>query len=219
MANRDQLLNDPEASFRAALDGRQAQIWTAMPGYVTAIDFSTMTVSVQPTIKGTVIDEDENEQPVNLPLLINVPIQFPMAGGFALTLPIAVNDECLVVFSSRCIDAWWQSGGIQKAMEARMHDLSDGFAIMGIKSVPNVLPNISTTEAQLRKTDGSTYLSITADNKIKMVAPAGIEVTGNMTVLGLLKSGLTTPTLVGASTHTHTSASPGSQTTVPTPGT
>ncbi len=208
---RAQLRNDPESAHLAALDGRQAMIWTAMPGIVTAVDFSDMTLSVQPAIKGSVTLENGDTSFVDLPLLIKVPIQFPMAGGFALTLPVQANDEVLVVFSSRCIDAWWQSGGVQKAMEARMHDLSDGFAIVGIKSVPNKLSNISTSEAQLRTNDGATYIALTADNKIKMVA-ANIEVTGNLIVTGNVTSGL-----INLATHTHTSAIPGNPTSPPLP--
>lgn len=219
MADRNQLLNDAEAGMRAALDGRQANIWTAAPGIVIDVNMADNTLSVQVAIKAQVENPDGSIELVNIPPLVKVPIQWPKAGGFALTLPVKPDDEVLVIFASRCIDAWWQSGGIQRAMEARMHDLSDGFAIVGISSVPNALVNVSTTEAQLRTEDGSTYLSITADNKIKMVASAGIEVTGNMTVLGMLKAGASVPLEVGLATHVHTSAAPGNPTSAPTPGT
>ena len=65
-----------------------------------------------------------------------MPVVFPGGGGFALTFPVAAGDECLVVFASRCIDAWWQSGGVGEPMEPRMHDLSDGFALIGVRSQP-----------------------------------------------------------------------------------
>lgn len=219
MADRNQLLNDAEAGMRAALDGRQANIWTAAPGIVIDVNMADNTLSVQVAIKAQVENPDGSIELVNIPPLVKVPIQWPKAGGFALTLPVKPDDEVLVIFASRCIDAWWQSGGIQRAMEARMHDLSDGFAIVGISSVPNALVNVSTTEAQLRTEDGSTYLSITADNKIKMVAPSGIEVTGNMSVIGTLKAGASIPLEVGLATHVHTSAAPGNPTSAPTPGT
>jgi hypothetical protein len=98
---------------------------------------------------------------VNLPLLINVPIVFPASGGFLLTLPLAAGDEVLVVFASRCIDSWWQSGGVGRPMEARMHDLSDGFAIPGPRSQAK-LPGaaVSTTKAQLRNNAGTVYLQV-----------------------------------------------------------
>lgn len=169
MADRAQLLNDPEEAFRLAFEGRQSAMWTAMPGIVTEVDLSKNTCSVQLAIQGTVENENGEKTQVNYPMLADVPIVWPRAGGFVLTFPLAVNDEVLVVFSSRCIDAWWQNGSVQRAMEARMHDLSDGFAIPGPSSQPKVISNVSSTETQLRNEAGDTYLSITADGKIGMV--------------------------------------------------
>ncbi len=164
--DRRQLLNDSEEAMRLVLDGRQSTLWTAMPGIVTAVNLAKMTLSVQPAIQGTVFNEDGTSTAVNLPLLLDVPICFPNAGGFVLTFPIAVNDEVLVVFASRCIDAWWQTGGIQRPMEARLHDLSDGFAIPGPRSQPNVVGSISSTDVELRNAAGTVYLSITSSGKI-----------------------------------------------------
>lgn len=222
MGNRDQLYNDNEEALRVALDGRLATLWTAMPGIVQSVDFATMTVSVQPAIQGQVEDESGKVQSVDLPLLIHVPIQFPTAGGFALTLPVAVNDEVLILWASRCIDAWWQSGGVQRPIEARMHDISDGFALLGIRSVPKVIPNISPTAAQLRNNAGTSYIEIQPSGRIKVVSPTEIEfsgplklsgtatltgninVTGNLTVTGEVTAG-TTP----LHAHVHGGVTPG----------
>lgn len=196
--DRAQLLNDAEEAMRLVLDGRQSSMWTSLPGIVTAVDLVTNTVSVQPAIQGNVTDENGNVQLVNLPLLIHVPIVFPKAGGFIITFPIAIDDEVLVCFSSRCIDSWWQSSGIGKPMEARMHDLSDGFAIPGPSSVPNAVSGISATDLQIRNEDGDVFISIGADGKIKLVASAGVEITGDLKVSGDVIAGL-----VSLTTHTH----------------
>lgn len=163
--DRAQLLNDAEEAQRLVLDGRQSCIWTAMPGIVQSVDLDAMTCEVQPAIMGTVEDENGVIQSVSLPLLVDVPICYPSGGGFLITFPIASGDEVLVVFSSRCIDAWWQSGGVQKPMEARMHDLSDGFAIPGPRSQPNTVDAISSTELQIRNDSGQAYFSITLSGK------------------------------------------------------
>lgn len=193
-----QLLNDSEEAFRIGFEGQQANMWTALPGIITAINFDDNTCSVQPVIQGSVEDENGNVTFVNLPVLIHVPIVFPRAGGFVLTFPMAIGDEVLVVFSSRSIDSWWQSGGIQKPVESRMHDLSDGFAIPGASSVPKAIAGISATDAQLRNESGDTFLSITADGKIKMTAPAGVEIEGDLTVTGEVTAGI-----IPLTTHVH----------------
>ena len=171
--NNAQWINDTGEMLRLAMEGHQGSVWTALPGYVNKVDLTKMTCEVQPTIQAVVVDPSGNAKPISLPLLLDVPIVFPSAGGFTLTLPIAVGDEVLVVFSSRCIDAWWQLGGIQQAMEARMHDLSDGFAIPGPKSQPKKISGISSTGAQLRNDAGTTYVEIAADGSIKLVSPRG----------------------------------------------
>lgn len=198
------------------LDGRQSQIWTSCPGIVTAVDFSEMTCSVQPAIQGIIEHEDGTEEYVDLPLLIHVPIVFPSAGGFTLTLPLKALDEVLVSFANRCIDAWWQSSGVQRPMEARMHDISDGFAIPGPHSKPRVLSGISSTGAQLRNDAGTAYIEISADGSMKMVMPAGktFAVTGKLTVSStIVATGEITGNGKALSTHTHPyswTGSPGS---------
>lgn len=154
-----------------AQDSHAAQIWTALPGIVESVNLAAQTVSVQPAIQGVVTAEDGAETAVNLPVLVDVPICWPRAGGLALTFPVTAGDEVLVVFSSRCIDSWWQSGGIGPQAESRMHDLSDGFAVLAPTSQAKVLSNVSTTEAQLRTEDESVCIGISAE---------GITLKGNI---------------------------------------
>lgn len=109
---RSERLNDPVEAQRLAQEGQQAQIWTALPGIVTAFAPVAMTVSVQPAVMGSVKDESGRVQNQAMPLLVDVPVVFPCGGGFSLTYPIRPGDEALVVFASRCIDGWWQGGEI-----------------------------------------------------------------------------------------------------------
>lgn len=153
----------------------QAQIWTALPGVVTAVDLSKQTVSVQPSVQGSISAPDGSSQSVNLPVLVDVPIVWPRAGGFALTFPIKANDEVLVVFASRCIDAWWQSGGVGVQAEVRMHDLSDGFAVLAPTSQPKKLSNVSSANVQLRDEAGTTYVEIAPGGKIKLLGATSID--------------------------------------------
>jgi len=190
--NRDEMLNDPEEAQLQALEGLQAKMWTALPGVVVSADLDAQTCVVQPAIKGVLLDEQNNETSVNLPLLINVPICFPRAGAFALTLPLGPGDEVLVVFSSRAIDSWWQSGGVGEPVEARMHDLSDGFAVLAPTSQAKKLPAVQSDGVELRNLDRSVYIKLTA---------AGIQVKGNITHEGnLTRTGTTS--LTGATSVT-----------------
>lgn len=214
MGDRNSLTNDAEEAMRLVLDGRQSVLWTALPCIVKSVNLTKMTIEAQPTIQGQIEDENGSIQSVNLPLLVDVPLVFPSAGGFTITFPIKANDEVLVVFASRCIDAWWQSGGINRPMEARMHDLSDGFAIPGPRSQPRVVGSISATALQIRNDAGTSYLEITASGKINIVAPTGLEITGNVVVSGTIAANqVQANTVLGGgknlATHVHTGVTTG----------
>lgn len=167
---RNERTADFEEILRTALDGKAAGMWSALPGIVTAVNLTAQTVSVQPSIQGKQTAQDGTQADVTMPLLVDVPIVWPRAGGFALTFPIAAGDECLVVFGSRCIDSWWQTGEVGPQAEQRMHDLSDGFAIFAPTSQARKLSSVSASNVQLRDDAGTTFIEITPSGEIKITA-------------------------------------------------
>jgi hypothetical protein len=172
--------SDLEETIRTAFDGFRAGMWGALPGIVVSYDSTKLTVVVQPAIQGVIQKSDGSVENVNLPLLSDVPVHFPRGGGCTLTFPIypGGGDECLVVFSSRCIDSWWQNGGVGVLMEPRMHDLSDGFAFIGPFSQATKISNVSTTTVQLRADDHKTYIELDPTGQIvNIVAPGGVNIT------------------------------------------
>lgn len=205
MDNRERI-DDPEESLRMAIEGVQAKIWTALPGIVAAVNLGKQTVSVQPAIQGQTSAPDGSATNVNLPLLVDVPICWPRAGGFAVTFPVKVGDEVLVVFAARCIDSWWQSGGVGAQAEGRMHDLSDGFAILAPTSQPKVLSNVQTDGVEMRNEARDTYIKLTDGTiyiKGNIVHEGHTNQTGNVTQLGSLAvNGGTGVTMTGTITHT-----------------
>jgi hypothetical protein len=146
----------------------------AIPGVIESFDSETQTVNVQPAIKETLYDLQGAQTGVALPVLPDVPLVMPRAGDYALLLPVRAGDECLVVFADMCIDAWWQSGGVQEQVELRRHDLSDAFAILGVWSQPRRVSCLETDKARLVNTATGAGVEIGA---------AGIKVTGTSIML------------------------------------
>lgn len=171
--DRRERYNDPEEALRVALRAEKAGMWMSLPGIVQSFDPVAVTVVVQPAIKGRIMQKDGTWQSVNMPLLVDVPVSFPRGGGATLTFPVNTGDECLVVFADRCIDAWWQSGGIQEPMEPRMHDLSDGFAFIGPMSQAKKIGGISTSAVQLRSDDGAAYIELDPNSHAVNVNTSG----------------------------------------------
>ena len=116
--------------MQAASEAAGAGLRVCVPGIVEAWNEEEQTVSVQPAIMERV-SFGGAAQEMNIPLLVDVPVVFPRAGGYTLAFVPQKGDECLVVFADMCIDSWWQSGGIRTQADSRRHDLSDGFAILG----------------------------------------------------------------------------------------
>jgi hypothetical protein len=160
MADPRERYHDHTEMQRLNADGTEAGIQTALPGIIQSYNAAAQTVTVQVAIKANVTTTDGKTGAQPLSILTDVPVQFPAGGGHGMTFPISTGDECLLVFASRCIDAWWQQGGVQPQAEKRMHDLSDGFAILGFRSKPRALSNVSTTSTQIRSDDGQTYVDI-----------------------------------------------------------
>ncbi|HGJ5866323.1 MAG TPA: Gp138 family membrane-puncturing spike protein [Arsenophonus nasoniae] len=168
---------DPQQLLEVFRHAISSQLRVAMPGIVQSFDANKVTCVVQPAIKGTLTDSQGNVKSVNLPLLVDVPVVFPRGGGVTMTFPIKSGDECLVVFADRCIDFWWQNGGIQEAIDPRQHDLSDAFAFIGVQSQKQKISQISTDAMQLRSDDGATYFEVNpTTQKMKIVAPGGLEI-------------------------------------------
>lgn len=174
---KSERVGDPEAVLRNVLEGFRAEILTALPGIIQSFDPVAMTCTVQPAIKMRARGPDGSVTSIPLPLLVDCPVQFPAGGNCTLTFPVAPGDECLVVLASRCIDGWWQSGGVQEQGDTRMHDLSDGFVLLGTRSRPRALSGVSTASAQLRSDDGATFIDLNpSTQKVKIVAPGGLDV-------------------------------------------
>ena len=122
----DDIIQQPgqkEVVQQSSLLGR---INVSRPGKVIRYDEETKCVDVQPTIR----DLHSKDVP---PILRDVPVIF--FGGF--TYDISPGDECIVIFSDASTDGWWQTGDVSSPVTGRKHDLSDGFALVGVHSLPN----------------------------------------------------------------------------------
>lgn len=149
----------------------------AAPGIIQSVNYARQTCTVQLAIREK-LNFDGNLEWAEIPVLPDVPFFIYSGGGYCLTLPVQPGDDCLVVFGDNCMDAWWQSGGVQNQIERRRHDLSDGFAIVGFRSQPQVVSGYSAGTAQLRNAAGDTYIEI-AGSTINIRAAGGVNINGN----------------------------------------
>ena len=83
-------------------------------------------------IEPVVINRVVEDESVELPEFVEIPV-ITMQGGSSYTIhPIAVDDYCLLLISERCFDRWYFGQDNKDPLELRMHDYSDAIAIVGI---------------------------------------------------------------------------------------
>lgn len=177
MDNRERM-NDLLVAFLAGFKSWQAGIWTAMPGILQSFNAAAMTCEVQAAIQAQIKTPTGLWLNTTISVCEDVPVIFPGGGDFFLSFPLVAGNEGLIVFAQRCIDAWWQQGGVQNQAELRMHDPSDGFFIPGCFSQPRVPAGISTTSTRLSNKDGTTYVELEGGNVINVAAPGGCNFLG-----------------------------------------
>lgn len=203
--DRRERIEDLQTAILAAQQGHQADIQTAAPGIIQAYDPDLQTCEVQVAIQAQLTSFTNGTKSwVNLPKLVDCPVIFPSGGGCALTFPLKAGDECLVIFASRCIDAWWQNGGYSNQQAVlRMHDLSDGFVLPGPRSQPRKF-SASTSTVQLRTVDGTAFVEINPTShevRVQTVGNVKIEAT-NITLKGniILDGSITQTNTAGGAT-------------------
>lgn len=161
-------------SLQATLDQHkrevQMSINCARIGVIKAFDAANQTVTVAVAQQQVSSVSPQGVRTIMaIPELYVLPVVFPSGGGFTLTFPVKVGDECLVVFNDRELDNWLTSGAGSTPTTGRLHDLSDGIAIVGLRSNPRALTGVSTTAVQIRSDDQQTLIEI-APGKISLIA-------------------------------------------------
>lgn len=114
-------------------------------GQIVSFNSAKKTAQVQILFKRQL----PNGTSVSNPVLVDVPVFTMQGGGAALQLPIAAGDQCVVLFSDRNLDAWYQNGAEAVPMTSRAHDLSDGIALVGVNALTSLLAANPALEVRL----------------------------------------------------------------------
>jgi len=106
--------------LKQAIENRLLDVHTALIGRVEKYDASTQLADIQPTLK-------------DLPLLVDVPVLFPRAGGFFISFPIQIGDFIQVIFNETSIDDFLTES-------ASKIDSASRFNLQGAVAIPGIYP-------------------------------------------------------------------------------
>ena len=179
-----------------ALDNALANIHTSTIVRIERVKQKTL--DCQPVINRIVNGESKE-----LPLCLDVPPIIMQGGGNYHVHPIKPGNYGILVIMERCYDRWFNGQDLQPPLELRMHDMSDGFVIVGINPLAGLIDIPTGNESILngaQRIKGPLYVegSIYATEEVTAKADSAESVT----VTG----------------HTHT-GNLGAPTSSPTPGT
>lgn len=180
MADNNDNIATLSSNIRDGINNRLKDLHTAMPGTIVSFDPENQLATVQPGIKRvfrTLNDDNSVDlNPVDLPLLINVPVIYPRGGGFSITFPVKEGDECLIVFCERAIDTWHRDGGTATPNAKRFHDLSDAVVHVGMSSLQNKIPDYATVDMEIRTDNNSNAIALHDNGDITIFADGDLNI-------------------------------------------
>lgn len=108
------------------------------------------------------------------------------------TFPLTIGMECILLFNDRELETWFINGGSNIQAYPRMHDLTDAVAIVGIRSLPQMVQILTdclhlfygSSSLELKAADtnmSSSAINITSNTEIILDAPT-VTTTGNLNV-------------------------------------
>ncbi|HLV84237.1 MAG TPA: Gp138 family membrane-puncturing spike protein [Devosia sp.] len=114
------------------IDAIQRGIWAALADVHTVTvarvtGVNATTINCQPVI-ARVVDGEA----IRLPEFVEVPPIFLQGGGNYLAQPVAAGDYLLLIVCERSFDRWYYGRDGAPPAQVRMHDYSDGFALVGV---------------------------------------------------------------------------------------
>lgn len=110
----------------------------------------TVTIVYQKEIEKRNPDGTYSTKAQDYPILTTVPVIIMSGGTANLTFPIQKGDYCLVLFNDRDIDTWITSATTQPPNSNRMHSLSDGIALVGLKPFTQSISGYDSTRVKLQ---------------------------------------------------------------------
>ena len=207
---------------------------------VVSYDNTKQLVNVQPLNKYTYINGDVLE----LPQILEVPVQWPAGGSAIMTFPLSTDDTVIVVFSERSIEEWkigLSGESIPTPKDPRNHHISDAIAIPCIRTFKqSEALQASSEDVEIRMNanlPNEVKVSLQASGDVLISCPGNVQVeagsatvnadstiNGDLTVNGDIDAtGEVTAkhdtTSVGLSTHSHTTNAEFTPTNDPIPGT
>lgn len=120
-------------TIQTGIEASISELNVARPGKVTAYDPITNTAVVKPMVKNAIYSvEDDERSYEELPEIPFVPVIWPRAGSYVVTMPLSVGDTVLLVFCDASMAEWLETGTLGEPRDARRHSIGWPVAFPGL---------------------------------------------------------------------------------------
>jgi hypothetical protein len=173
-----------------------------MPGRVVEFFPDTQTATIRICAERIYSSSTEIESSITRGLLEGVPVHVLSGGGWSVTMPITVGDSCVLFFSQVGYDHWLYEdkdvagtqGGQPMYWLNRKFDIQDGYALVGLNTIPRAIQGYSATASQWRNVDSTQMISLNSDGTIDVISDSLVKVTSpTVEVISTTEVLITTP--------------------------
>lgn len=161
--------NHPRDVSKSQTNAEREDMFGPIPGEIVSYDAAAGTATIKPLYKPR-----HNGQPVDMPNLLEVPIQFARGGNSAITHPMPPGTKVQLTPQMRSQENWdVDSDGA--ANDTRSFHLSDMVATLaGGDSLSDPLPNVDPDNTHIRaNADGTFGMKLSPDGKFEIVGTEG----------------------------------------------
>ena len=147
-----------------------------LPGRVVSFDAVTQTAEILICVEAVHNSFDELSYTVDRMPIPGVPVHVVSGGGWSFTQPIEAGNTCIIFFSQVGYDHWFYEdkdtagtvAGLPKPWLGRQFNEEDGYALVGLNTLPRKILNYSATHSQWRNEDATQLISLENDGTIKI---------------------------------------------------
>lgn len=167
--------------LQSAINNSLFDLHTSLPGKIETYYPDEQKADIKPLIQRDLIDENGNELDTeSIPVLPDVPIIFPRANDYFISMPIKKGDFVLLIFCERSIDQYMAGSGQEvDPVDLRTHDLSDAIALPGFAPFVKAIKDISTDNLVLGKDNSGIQIHIKDGGEIEITFDGGNTLTIN----------------------------------------
>ena len=139
--------------IKKAVENRLLDVHTAIVARVESYNSEEQTVDVRPQLKHALEGKDGEHVFEELPIIADVPVLFPRAGGFFISFPIKEGDCVQLIFNESTIGDWWCQE--ETNIETTRHSLSGAVAVPGVYPREESLQDVPTENMALGNENGA----------------------------------------------------------------